>query len=409
MMEETSSFDGITLIIRDTIDGNIFNEDLFFSTHEIKRDWLRKPVDRLMTCDFRQFTDNFVRVTTVPEGLTWEDDKAWSTVCRNIGNLAWLAKEAGLKGISFDTESYSQKIFEWNAGGKMSYEDSKKLARKRGREMMTAIGKEYSDITFFGLFLLSLGRSASDSPNIGGAFSADVYALYPSFINGIFDALPPKAKMVEGNEDAYYCPDREELLSLYTDSKNKLLRLVESENKLKMQTQSSVGFGIFIDMYSNKTPEGRFYFGEQNNRSRIERFRDRLQEAVSISDEYMWIYNERYRWWNIPYFDERFNSIKTDTLLNDVFPRINDYLEFAKNPIAYISSILDSGEKVNGNLTVNSTFDEKTEKAVNVIDWYNKNCPPGYLMWCADTASCKIDLSPGKGVNSVSKKTCNLI
>jgi len=399
MMEATSPFDGITLIIRDTIDGNLVHEDLFFSKHEIKREWLRKSLDRLKSCKFNQFADNFVRITTVPEGLNWTDDKAWATVCSNMGNLAWFAKEGGLKGISYDPESYTKKIFEWDASAGMSYEDSKKLARKRGREMMTAIGKEYPDITFFGLFLLSLGRSASDSPNIDGAFSADVYALYPSFINGMLDALPLKAKMVEGNEDAYYCPDREELLSLYTDSKNKLLQLFAPENITKMQTQYSVGFGLYIDMYSNRTPEGRFYFGEQNNRSRIERFRDRLQEAVSISDEYVWVYNEKYRWWNIPYFDERFNSIKTDSLWKDVFPLINDYLLYAKNPVGYISSVLNKGKQVNGNLTINSTFDEKTEKAKSVIDWYNKNCPPGYLMWCADTAKGKIDLVPNEGVN----------
>ena len=414
MMEETSPFDGITLIIRDTIDGNLVHEDLFFSKHEIKREWLQKSLNRLKACKFKQFTDNFVRITTVPESLSWADDKAWATVCRNMGNLAWLAKEGGLKGIGYDPESYSEKLFQWNPANGLSYTASKKLARKRGREMMTAIGKEYPDITFWGLFLLSLGRSALDSPNIDATFSADVYALYPSFINGMFDALPPDAKMVDGNEDAYYCPDREELLSLYTDCKNKLLQVVAPENKIKMQTQYSVGFGLYLDMYSNKTPEGRFYFGEQNNRSRIERFRDRLQESIDITDEYVWVYNERYRWWDIPYFDERFNSIKTDSLWKDLFPLINDYVQYAINPISFISSVLDKGKKINGNLIVNSTFDVKTEKAKNVIDWNNKNCPPGYLMWCADTARGGIDLVPNEGVNKtacakITKDKCDLI
>jgi hypothetical protein len=57
MMEETSLFDGITLIIRDTIEGNLVHEDLFFSTHELKREWLHKSVVRLKSCNFRQFTD----------------------------------------------------------------------------------------------------------------------------------------------------------------------------------------------------------------------------------------------------------------------------------------------------------------------------------------------------------------
>ena len=39
--------------------------------------------------------------------INWDDDKGWANYAENMANVAWLAKEAGLKGLMLDPEEYA--------------------------------------------------------------------------------------------------------------------------------------------------------------------------------------------------------------------------------------------------------------------------------------------------------------
>jgi hypothetical protein len=401
MMEASSPFNGIAIVLRDSFQNAIITDGTIFIPKEINRKQLTRSIADLNDCHFQQFKYNFLRVNTVPGTLKWNDDKSWSIVARNMGTMAWFAKNTHLTGICYDPESYAAPQFQWDANSGLSFDQCQLLARKRGRLLMDAMAKEYPNITFWGLFMFSLSRSALDNRQPEEILSADKYGLYPAFINGLLDRLPPKAKLVEGNEDAYYVKSDEDLLRLYHDARMKALAFVAPGNINKFKTQYSVGLSAYIDMYSNPTG-GIFAMPATANRTRLERFRDRLTTAMDITDEYVWVYDESHKWWDIPYSEPQYNALLNTLLWEDVLPGVTAAMEYAKHPAAYARQKLNA-IKVQNNLVVNADFEDEVPKAAPEQDWSNEDGVPGYLSWKEkeSNSSATIENLPGQPKNKV--------
>ena len=45
-------------------------------------------------------------MTPAKERIRWDDDKGWANYAENMATVAWLAKQAGLKGLMLDPEEY---------------------------------------------------------------------------------------------------------------------------------------------------------------------------------------------------------------------------------------------------------------------------------------------------------------
>ena len=66
--------------------------------------------------------------------LDWRDDAAWATFANNMGVMARLAKEGNVKGIMIDPEDYPRTKQFYHLDGDADYDETVKLARRRGRE-----------------------------------------------------------------------------------------------------------------------------------------------------------------------------------------------------------------------------------------------------------------------------------
>ena len=113
--------------------------------------------------------------------------------------MARIAKETGMKGLCLDLEDYkdSGHLFAYNPDMGATYAEAKLKARQRGREWIDAIGKEYPDITLFCFFLVSLVYPMNDDVSEIGSRSC---ALFPAWLNGVYDGLLPEMTMVDGHE-----------------------------------------------------------------------------------------------------------------------------------------------------------------------------------------------------------------
>lgn len=398
-MEATSPFDGITFILRDTLeDGSILTEGSIFTKKLINRKDLEKSISDIKNCRFTQFKNNFVRVNTVPGNLKWTDNAGWDIVNKNMSSMAWFAKQAGLVGICYDPESYGEHQFKWNRNDGKSFDDTKSLAKERGKTMMTEIGKVYPNIVFWGLFLLSFERAAINADVADVVLMSDTYGLYPSFVDGLLEGLPNSAKMVEGNEDAYYSRDKENLLSIYNDSKVGLPKFLSTANQQKYKSHVSVGLGLYTDMYTNDFGK-KYYFSATSQRTRLERFRERIHEAMEITDEYVWLYNEEFKWWDIPFAEERFDKHDPEPLIYNKLPGILESALFAKAPIEFLEGQLSTVKYSSRNLVLNGDFEQNSNLATEILDWTNKDCPPGYLQWRPEKTNFVITLQKNEGVN----------
>ena len=345
--------------------------------------------------------------------MDWRDDAAWERFAGNVGTLAWAGREGGLHGYVLDSEDYGkQKQFFLDADKDgMTYDEACAVARRRGAQVFSALFKEHPDATLLSFWFMSAGEAYYANARHPVREARKRGDLWPSFVNGLLDVLPPKAKFVDGNEHAYGC--KADTKGFYVKSYNQsqgLLGLVAPENRVKFQTQLSVGFGQYIDMYVNG-PESRWYIGPAENGSRLSAFENNLAQAAHVSTEYVWIYGEKHCWvdwkktrqcevWRTKCFLDAF-ATPTPTW-EKCLPGLADMLRAVKDPDEFrerkIAEMKAAGTYTN---LVADGACQGVPKGVTLKSGFNpRKLPPGFHNYRAPEATnlvSGIDTTVGEG------------
>lgn len=267
-----------------------------FSTVEMKWDDVKHAVDDLKAAKLRKLKHNFVQITVSPGTLDWFDAK-WSTVINNTRMMARVAKQGGCKGIMFDPEQYTEQLFDYN---KFAYADRKAhtfkeyqaKVRERGREFMRAIEAEFKSPVILTLYGYSIPWVEIRIWSRKGLSRAN-YGLLPSFYDGMLEAASPGTVFVEGFEFSYPYKKPEEFANarnLIRDSRT--ICGVPAEFDEHVQ----IGFANWVDY--NSGAMGWYPDDFKKNFFTPEGFRASLNMALEASDQYVWVYSERTRWWN---------------------------------------------------------------------------------------------------------------
>jgi len=244
------------------------------------------------------------------------DDAGWRVIAEHFRIIAWIAKQGGLKGIMFDPESYSSSVINWKSRlhKEKTFEEYAARVRQCGREMMEAMAAEYPDMVFFTLFMNSgsaLGALGGDPRE--AMLRNERYALYPAFVNGWLDVLPPGMTIVDGFEMAYPHSDEAQYLKHVNAIRNTELGLVSPENRRKYRGQVQAGLAVYIAAYlaPKSDAHSSVFLDPPIQGTLVDRLKDATCSALDASDEYVWVYGERYRWWpdakepeKTPYWDE---------------------------------------------------------------------------------------------------------
>lgn len=340
---EKMPFDGITVEVAFTHEGVSYNDYSIMTKKRWPRDVLRPALENLRSARFTRLKNNFIRVNSTPGDLDWFNDEEWDAAAANVANIAWLARESGMKGIVFDTETYNNKQYMWRPDSGHTFEETYAKARQRGAQVMKAITDEYPDITVLALWLFSKTPFASNTGSVKDALSYNEYGLWPAVVNGWLDALPPGARLVDGMEDAYYFQDMAEFPKTYASLRSvnspMISGLLAPENRKKYESQVSISFGIYLDAFLN-TPSAVYYLGPLSGGTQLGRLRDTLVKALDYADDYVWVYNEQVRWWPIetPTWQAGGRFYTTSQkypgkgkIAEDAFPGITDIVNFARS------------------------------------------------------------------------------
>ena len=259
------------------------------------RTWFKDDVSVLRQCASRNLKHNFLTTFWAPQKrLAWNDDAAWARFAHNLGVLAWLAKEGQAKGILMDPEDYPSTRQYVLVSGDAPFAETAARARRRGAQVMRSMATEYPEITLLSFWMLSLNPQyfTVAEPRTAAADAGD---LWPAFLNGMLDELPPGARMIDGDEHAYrYEASKKDYYLSVWRAQNKALALVEPVNRVKYQTQVLAGFGLYLDMYTNPT-NSPWYFGELDG-SRLNHLRSNFAQALDAAQEYVWVYGEKMDW-----------------------------------------------------------------------------------------------------------------
>jgi hypothetical protein len=287
---ERIPFDGTGIII--AIDRRVSAQRRRIAENELSRhimgarllrvEQFREGIDDLKSAKWQRFSENFLPVilsTTISsEGLDWFDDQRWDVIINNFRVLAQIAAEAGMRGLIFDPEHYTYRLFSYGDQRKRidkPFGEYEEVARLRGRQVITAIASQLPNVVVLSLFGHSLPLSEMER---GVSRQSIPYALLPAFFDGILEAMPGGGRLVDGYEFAYGFKERQQFQDAYRRIHDNALRLslVPKDYRDKVQA----GFGLWLD--NNRRVD---YFTPNE-------FERAVRDALAVSDRYVWIYSQ---------------------------------------------------------------------------------------------------------------------
>ena len=374
-MQRTTPFDGVMLKLETVAhDGKRYSTESMMDAKPWDSAWFVTAVEDLKSCQWTTFTDNFIRVNFTPGGVDWDDDAGWTNFCDKTALCAQIAKETGLKGFAVDFEPYGKAIFRYSSDSERSFDEVKRIVRQRGRQWMEAIAAKYPEMVLFTLFIGDVNLPAGYDLRPEETLKSLHYGLLPAFFNGMLDAVPPEMRIVDGCETGYYkngIHDFCQLALAIQSIGGPAIRLVAPENRQKYISQVQVGFGFYLDMYTN--PEGNIYYrGPKEGGTRLDRLEENLAAAKETTDKYVWLYGEQRRWW------KPVDSAAKWEHWGEALPGMSRTIHFVKNPREAARQDLETLRKEGRavNLLKNSDFAEST------ADWlFWQDQPLGTFAW----------------------------
>jgi len=281
---EEHPFDGFVFHVNSNKGGN-FSWELW-SGRRFEIDEFGASIADLNATNFQRFTDRFLRVNVTPGKVDWFDDAAWATVQHNFGVAAQLAKQTGCKGFMFDVEQYDAQLFQYQQDSPHSFAEYQTKVRERGQQWMREVNSQFPDIVVLLTFAYELaewpeGKKRNEAP----------YGMLADFIDGMLDACSEQTQLVNAWEFAYPYKQEQQFTEAHESIATALVKLCANPEKYRRHMQA--GFGLWMD-HKNKAWDLNDF--SQNHFSPSE-FEGALQAALKTSDQYVWIYTERPRWW----------------------------------------------------------------------------------------------------------------
>lgn len=253
---------------------------------------LQPAIEDLKATPFKKFTENLLRVDVTPGNVDWFDD--FSPILNNMKLAARIARQGGCRGILFDTEMYGAQLWTYKKQSHAkdkTFDDYRKQAHQRGREVMRAFQEEYPGLTILLTFGYTLPRAETGGdlkklPDAG-------YGLLPAFLDGMTQEAAGETKLIDGYELSYAFQTASQFEKGRKDFNTRTLPFVG--NAELYREHFTQGFGLWIDQdwrklgWNVENPAKNFFTPEK------------LQAATRLAlkdcNRYVWIYTEKPKWW----------------------------------------------------------------------------------------------------------------
>ena len=242
-----------------------------------------------------EFAHSFIDAVRCPRKRhAWTDDAFWTDYREKVRIVASIARATGMVGVAVDNEDYgSSRQFYLRPEDDGSYADVARLARRRGREIFTAIFEEFPDakIHFDRMYSNELWNYyyGADDPR---ALAEDRGDLWTPFMDGAMDALPPTGLFYEGDETGYrYDAGHHDALLARSRNQIDLARVAAPELREKYRSQVRLALPIYLDRYTRQDPKSRYWCAPVAG-SLVGAFERNFSDALAASDDYVWLYQE---------------------------------------------------------------------------------------------------------------------
>ncbi len=254
---------------------------------------LKSAFDDVASIEWTKPRHDFLRFNLTPADIDWFDDH--QAALGNARLAAQLARAGRCDGILLDTEPYQGKLFDYHKqreANRHSPAEYAAEAKRRGAELMTAFQEGYPGLTVFLTFGDSLVWRQSDGGKKPLADCPD--GLLVPFIDGMIEAAKRPARLVDGHEMSYGY--RDPAAFAVARETIKLRAATLSSDRAGYARVVSAAFGIWLDYDWQKT--GWKPAEHESNYFSPDRLETSLRAGLEQSDEYVWIYSEKPRWWS---------------------------------------------------------------------------------------------------------------
>lgn len=259
----------------------------------------------LRNLPFGRFKDNFVLVWgSPPADFDWFNDSQWSAIEANATLLVSIAQAGHVRGICFDPEPYDFSLWHYAKQPRTNdhtFAEYRVKVRQRGAQLMRAFEKPMPGATILTFFHLSLYDRFATVPEAERAprLARESWGLMPDFFVGMLESASPKARFIDGNENAYYYTSREQYFRGYHAIRERARGLVPPELREKYEGQVRAGQALYVDQnFALRQPNTEKYLSyRMTPEDRAKWFEHNTYWALYTTDEYVWCYSERMNWW----------------------------------------------------------------------------------------------------------------
>jgi hypothetical protein len=268
-------FDGIVTYVR-SADLSVNVSASVLATVPLKPEDVASCLEPLRNIRLSNLTENFAAVLGGRPPDFMED---WSVPVSNFALLAKAAKEAGLRGIYFDNETYSAPWGDYPGGvvhQDIDLEPYQDKARYRGRQVMEAMVKEFPDIVVIVLHGPYISATRAPSP-LFPRWQRRNELLGP-FFAGFVEGAGDRATVVDGGE-IYHLRAEHEFKDATAWRKEEFPAELPANIRTQWKKRVRFAFGVY----------DRPFQGRAMNPEILE---STLSRALRHSDGYVWLYIE---------------------------------------------------------------------------------------------------------------------
>ncbi len=289
---ESQPFDGVVVELH--IGPNVFLQ------HAYPASAFTQDQSDLGSFHSTRLTDNFLLMwTTRASNWDWYSDGDWAAAEQNIRAFARLARSGGFRGILLDTEAYGAAPWDYRQQphrdqySLSSYEDQ---VRKRGGQFMRALLSELPHAQV----LLTLGPAslALYQDKTGNREVVASYGLLLAFLEGAQQELSGGARLIDGNEGAYYYNTPQEFVAAAERLHRDLAAQCAHPRIGTCKAPWSLAQAVYVDW---SVPQAGKYdtLGAYlaNPSDRLLLLEQNVYWSLKTSDEYAWVYSQRLNWW----------------------------------------------------------------------------------------------------------------
>lgn len=258
----------------------------FDGTHW-KRDDFKQSITDIQAAKPKRLTHNWIFQCVGTTYCDWFDEACFRQVIDHWAIAAWVAKETGCKGILFDAEGWTAEQRQWDYTKQtLSDKNTWDAYNARVRECGSRIASAVDGCHVFMLIGLSQLFNTPIWPAMEREMPIDWLGLIPAFVRGM---MAGGANLTDGCQCAYSANSYETFAKFAAWTKMGATGFLDAGES----NQIRVAMPLYLDGYLGIVP-GYEIPGEGTT---AEKLACNAKLARMFSDDYVWCYGEKYRWW----------------------------------------------------------------------------------------------------------------